>query len=62
VGAAHSELTRQTPCTLLYMVEEKERLLRAHGLDDPFLGLKQDENQVSRVALANPSRSRRVHS
>jgi hypothetical protein len=23
------------------MVEEKERLLRSHGLEDPFVGLKQ---------------------
>jgi len=44
-----SELTNQTQCTLLYMVEEKERLLRSHGLDDPFVGLKQDENQVALV-------------
>lgn len=50
-GGARSELTRQTECTLLYMVEEKERLLRAHGLDDPFVGLKQDENQVSSSAV-----------
>jgi len=42
-------LTKQTQCTLLYMVEEKERLLRSHGLDDPFVGLKQDENQVALV-------------
>eukprot|EP00854_Cymbomonas_tetramitiformis_P006419 gene6419-7695_t len=34
-------------CTLLYMVEEKERLLRFHQLDDPFRALKSDENQVA---------------
>ena len=32
--------------TLMDMVEEKERLLRANGLEDMFLGLKSNENEI----------------
>ena len=33
--------------TLLDMVDEKERLLRARGLDDLFAGMKAEENAVA---------------
>eukprot|EP00959_Pyramimonas_sp_CCMP1952_P309312 6473223-Pyramimonas_sp.AAC.1 len=33
---ADSPKTKATDCTLLHMVEQKERLLRAHNIDDPF--------------------------
>jgi len=50
------DVARDAGATLLDMVDEKERLLRARGLDDLFAGMKAQENAVAAAlfpALAN---------
>ena len=41
------DVARDAGATLLDMVDEKERLLRARGLDDLFAGMKAQENAVA---------------
>ena len=52
------DVARDAGATLLDMVDEKERLLRARGLDDLFAGMKAQENAVSRRRCSRRSRTR----